>query len=417
MDTSLDFDAIRADLDGFGDFLFDGIGYRTTRENLTLCVEARLAETRRKTHQPAGAALARSAAEADGLRQRMNRVTLAAWSDELVRTRLLEVSTRAITAPQAWIVDDTGFEKKGRKSPGVQRQYCGTAGKVTNCQLVVSTHLASYNASLPADMDVYLPKGWCDDDGRRSEAGIPDDVRFRTKPELALEQLDRLADATGLRLPVLADAGYGHGHGFRDALRERGMTYIVGVTGDTGVWWRGEGPDAPEPKSTGLGRPRTRALPGQYQPVSVEALASMLPSLSYVPVKLRRGRHATTKSRFAFVRIRTAHRAHHGEPPGEEEWLIIEWPADAEAPTHYYLSNLPKNTRRHGMAELAKLRWRVERDYQDLKQEVGLDHYEGRRWQGLNHHLTICMAAFVFLAIQRRLFPPEGPALDGIDPS
>lgn len=408
---------VRNDLQKFGDFLFGGIGYRPGRENLTMCLEARLVETRRKTHQPAGAALAGSAAEADALRQRMNRATLGDWSDADVRRRLLEVATRAMSQPLAWIIDDTGFEKKGTKSPGVQRQYTGTAGKVTNCQVVVSTHLASWTASLPLEMDVYLPQSWCDDADRRREAGIPDDVVFRTKPQIALDQIEHLAEATGLKLPVLGDAGYGHGHYLRDELRDRGMTYVVAVMSDAVVWRPGEGPDEPQPETASKGRRKTLAYPGRFAPVSVKALALELPRSRYRSVKLRRGRRAVTCTRFACLRVRTAHRAEQGVPPGPEEWLLIEWPDGASEPTHYFFSNLPPETPPRHLAELAKLRWRVERDYQDLKQEIGLDHYEGRRWRGLNHHLTICVAAFAFLAIQRRLFPPPAPSIDGRDPS
>jgi len=415
MEASL-FDAIQNDLTEFAAHLFDGIGYRPGRENLELCLEARLVETRRKTHQPVGMALARDDSEADALRQRMNRATLGDWSDAMVRQRLVDVAQHAIVRPQAWIVDDTGFEKKGTKSPGVQRQYCGTAGKVTNCQLVVSTHLASYDASLPLEMDVYLPQPWCAAAERRKEAGIPDDVLFRTKPEIALDQIDRLVALTGLTLPVLADAGYGHGKGFRDALRQRDLTYIVGITGDQMVWRPGEGPDAPPEREPGQrGRPKTLQLPGRFAPVSVKALAQELPRRCYESVKLHRGRHGATHTHFAFLRVRSAHRADHGAAPGDDEWLIIEWPEGANEPTHYYLSNLPRRIRHSRLAELAKLRWRVERDYQDLKQEIGLDHYEGRRWRGLNHHLTICMAAFAFLSIQRRLFPPPPTPIHGGD--
>lgn len=417
METSL-FNAIRSDLSVFAEYLFDGVGYQPGRANLAMCLEARLVETRRKTHQPAGAALAGDAAEADAFRQRMNRATLADWSDSEVRSRLFETALGAISEPQAWIVDDTGFEKKGNKSPGVQRQYCGTAGKVTNCQLVVSTHLASFNSSLPVEMSVYLPQSWCDSPPRRLEAQIPDEIEFCTKPELALRQLQHLRDQSGLSLPVLADAGYGNGSAFRAALRDKGMTYVVAVNNDTMVWRPGEGPDAAQDagESRGLGRPRTRALPGTYTPVSVAERAREIARQRYRRIRLQRGRKNITYSRFAFERIRIARNAERGAAPGAEEWLIIEWPDGSSEPTHYFLANLPRSTRPAKLAELAKLRWRIERDYQDMKQEIGLAHYEGRRWRGLQHHLTISMAAFCFLAIQRELFPPEDIAITGAYP-
>lgn len=401
------FDRIRGELSAFAEFLFADLATRPTKRNLMNCLEARLVDGRRKTHQPAGAMLAKDPEDADALRQRMNRATLGSWGDDEVRRRLCEVAVNAIPAPVAWVVDDTGVEKKGSKSPGVARQYCGAAGKITNCQLFVSTHLASFNASLPLEMEVYLPKAWCGDSSRRVEAGIPEERFFQTKPEMALEEIDRLIEANVPRGVVLADAAYGDNGKFREGLAGRGLEYSVSVKSDTKVWRPGQGPDPVPQRANGPGRPSTRQFPGKHQPVSVKTLAMELSKKAYRQVRLWRGRHEPATMRFARVRVRTAHRAVLGRPPGKDQWLLIEWPDGEDEPTHYYLSNLPRRIRLQRLAELTKLRWRVERDYQDLKQEVGLSHYEGRRWQGLRHHLTICMAAVTFLAIQRRLFPPE----------
>jgi SRSO17 transposase len=194
----------------FSSWLFAGCAHQVrTHEHLGLCVQARLHDGQRKTHMPSGKRLAPDDSDADALRQRIDRAYLMKWSDTLVRQRLHGITTSAIPDAAALIIDDTGFEKKGEKSPGVQRQYTGTAGKVTNCQIVVSTHLASHDASAPLEMDLYLPKSWCDDPARRAEAWIPEDIVLRTKPTMALDQLDAIEASVKVALPVLADAGYG----------------------------------------------------------------------------------------------------------------------------------------------------------------------------------------------------------------
>ena len=350
---------------------------------------------------------------ADALRQRLNRTVLdAGWSDGLVRSRLRTLTPFAIPSPVAWVIDDTGVEKKGTKSPGVGRQYCGCAGKVTNCQLFVSTHLAAWNASMPLEMDLYLPQAWCDDAERRAEAGIPDVAQFRTKPQIALEQVQRLVEADVQRGVVLADAAYGDSIELRNGVADLGLSYCVAVKGSTSVWRKGEGPDPVQPHGK-HGRPKTRRFPGKYQPVSVKELAHDLPDDAFKTVQLWRGRHEPAAVRAAAIRVRTAHRAKLGWPPGKEEWLVVEWPAGKQEPVHYYMCNLSARTRLKRLVDIAKLRWRVERDYQDMKQEVGFGHFEGRRWRGLEHHLTICMAALAFLIVQRRLFPPQAPAVPG----
>jgi SRSO17 transposase len=394
------------DVPTYSSWLFAGCAHQVrTHEHLGLCMQARLHDGQRKTHMPSGKRLAPDADAADALRQRINRAYLRSWSDDAVRRRLYRVVASAIDAA-ALIIDDTGFEKKGDKSPGVQRQYTGTAGKVTNCQVVVSTHLASHDASAPLEMDLYLPKSWCDDPARRAEAWIPDDVLFRTKPAIALDQVDRIRASAEVRLPVLADAGYGDDTAFRDGLRSRELPYAVGISGTLKVWRPQEGPDPPAPYA-GRGRPSVTRYPGKYQPVEVRELAKELPAKAWTPVDLRPGTRNPRTSRFARIRVRHAHGAIAGHPPGPEEWLLGEWPESESGPTHYYLVSVDMPL--EPMAILAKLRYRVERDYQDAKQEVGLDQYEGRRWTGFNHHLTICMASMAYLVASRALFPPRLP--------
>jgi SRSO17 transposase len=398
-----------ADLPGFSWWLFEGCAQQVrTRLHLGTCVAARLHEVRRKTHQPVGMKLAETQDDADALRQRINRAYLSEWSDELVRDRLHEAAKTAIGDAVALVIDDTGIEKKGVKSPGVHRQYTGTAGKITNCQVIVSTHLASHTASVPLEMDLYLPEAWCDDAARRKEARIPDTQGFRTKGEIALAQVDRIRKRGVGADIVIADAGYGDSVAFREGLVARGLHYAVGVSGTGKAWRFGEGPDAPIRRAT-TGRPPTRELPGKHQPVECRQYAKELPADAWQVIELRPGRANPMRSRFATVRVRTAHRAAAGRSPGDDEWLIIEWPSTEPEPRRYFLCTLPADTPPAELARLVKLRWRVERDYQDAKQEIGLDQYEGRRWAGFNHHLTLCMAAMTFLVGCRAFSPQRNP--------
>ena len=398
------------DVETFSAELFAGCAQQVrTHAHLGMCVRARLHEGRRKTHMPAGIRLAGEEADADALRQRINRAHLSDWSDAMVRERLTRVAAAAIPDAVALLIDDTGFLKKGDKSPGVHRQYTGTAGKITNCQIIVSTHLASHDASVPLGMDVYLPQVWTDSPERKAAAWIPDDIAFQTKTDIALAQIDRLLTRGLSRLTVLGDSGYGDKGAWRDALRSRGLDYVVGVSTGMKVWRDHEGPD-PIGEAPRRGRPKTRRYPGEFTPVEISALAAELEDDCWEEVDLRPETTGNRTSRFAAVRVRTAHRAAVGREPGPEEWLIIEWPSGALEPSHYFLSSLSATTSTAELARTAKLRWRVERDYQDAKQEIGLAHYEGRRWTGLNHHLTICMAAMTYLVASRRLSPPQATA-------
>lgn len=308
----------------------------------------------------------------------------------------------------AWVVDDTSFPKKGQHSVGVARQYCGVLGKQDNCQVTVSLSLANEAISVPVAYQLYLPEAWAQDRQRRRAAGVPPAVAFRTKWRIALEQV-RAGHAAGLPLaPVVADAGYGVVTDFRDALTALGMPYAVGVTGETTVWRPGEQPLGPR-KGRGRGRPATllRRSP-RHRPVSVARLAPTLPEAVWQPVTWREGTRGAMRSRFAGCRVRPAHRDEQRTDPRPEEWLLIEWPAGEPAPTKFWLSTLPSTLAVTDVARVAKLRWRIERDYQELKDEIGLDHFEGRGWRGFHHHGALCIAAYAFLAAERaRLSPPE----------
>jgi SRSO17 transposase len=334
----------------------------------------------------------------------------APWSDEA----MLE-TVRGWVLPRmkqngpvvAWIVDDTGFVKKGKHSVGVARQYCGQVGKQENCQVAVSLSVTTAQASLPVAWRLYLPESWAGDRERRKTTGVPDEILFQTKPAIALAQIRRAVEQEIPTAPVLADSAYGNDTRFREGITELGMPYVVGIHENTTVWQPGEVP-RPKPRRKGRGRPPTRLhRDAEHQPVSVKQLALSLPRQAWKTVTWREGTRDELQSRFAAVRVRPAHRDQKRSEPYPEEWLLIEWPAEEAEPTQYWLSTLPARTRRKALVSLAKHRWIIERDYQELKQELGLGHYEGRGWRGFHHHATLCIAAYGFLVAERSRFSPS----------
>ncbi len=338
-------------------------------------------------------------------------VAKADWSDDTVlaavRARVQPVIEQRGPI-RALIIDDTGLPKKGKLSVGVARQYCGQLGKQDNCQVAVSLSAANDHASLPIAYRLYLPHEWADDPDQRAQAGVPDDVVFQTKPQIALDQL-RAALVAGIEAEVaLLDAGYGNDTDLRDGITEIGLAYVVGIQSSTSLWPPGVQPLPPKQWS-GRGRP-TSAIRRDtaHQPISAKQLAVGLPKKAWRRVTWREGSNAKLASRFAAVRVRPAHRDYHRAAPRPEEWCLIEWPADEPEPTKYWLSTLPATISRRALVNTAKLRWRIERDYQDLKQELGLGHYEGRGWRGFHHHATLCIAAYGFLISEREAIPPSG---------
>ncbi len=342
-------------------------------------------------------------------------VGVSPWRDETILEAVREQVLPALEGVEAWIIDDTSFPKKGKHSVGVARQYCGQLGKQDNCQVAVSLSVANASASLPVAWRLYLPKSWAADADSRRQAGIPDDVGFQTKPAIALAQL---RDAVARDLPrgvVLADAGYGNDSGFRQGVTAMGLAYAVGIQGSTTVWAPGTEPLPAKPWS-GHGRPPTRLRRGEdplrqklRRPVSVKTLAMGLPEDAWEDVTWREGPDAPLRSRFARVRARPAHRDDNRAEPWPEEWVLIEWPDGDKEPIKYWLSTVSADIDLNEMVRITKLRWRIERDYRELKQEVGLSHYEGRGWRGFHHHATLCIAAYGFLVRERLLFPPSGP--------
>jgi len=338
-------------------------------------------------------------------------VANAAWDDGAVLRIARETVLAALARHglvTAWVVDDTGIPKKGRHSVGVARQYCGVLGKQENCQVAVSVSLAHEQASVPVAYRLYLPEAWAQDRRRRRAAGVPDTIEFRPKWQIALEQIAHLT-AEVPAAPVVADAGYGVVTAFRDALTARGLPYIVGISSETTVWPPGQAPLPPR-KYRGQGRPPTLVRRTRHhRPLSVAAVAHQLPASAWRTVTWRPGTRGPMRSRFAAVRVHPAHRDDWRSSPRPEEWLLIEWPRTEVAPIKYWLSTLPATATRADLVQLAMVRWRIERDYQELKDELGLDHFEGRGWRGFHHHASLCIAAYAFLAAERLAHFPPAP--------
>ncbi|MGZ4822883.1 MAG: IS701 family transposase [Terriglobales bacterium] len=337
----------------------------------------------------------------------------APWNDESL---LHQVRHYALPAMQkrgpivAWIVDDTGLPKKGTHSVGVARQYCGQTGKTDNCQVAVSLSVATASSSLPIAWRLYLPESWTTSRARRQEAKIPPDIQFQTKPEIALEQI-RQASAAGVPSGVvLADPAYGNNTQFRQGLTALDRLYVVGIESSTKVWPAGQQP-LPAPVRPGRGRPPSRLRrDAEHAPVTAKQLALGLADRAWKQVTWREGTRHPLRSRFAALQVRPAHRDYKRTAPHEEEWLLIEWPRSEPEPTKYWLSTCPAQTKLRDLVAAAKQRWIIERDYEELKQELGLGHFEGRGWRGFHHHATLCIAAYGFLVAERNRFSPSARA-------
>jgi len=261
---------------------------------------------------------------------------------------------------------------------------------------------------MPVAYRLYLPQSWIEDRQRRKKTGVPDSIQFQTKPEIALDQIRRARERGVPPGVVLADAGYGTDTGFRAELTKLEMAYVMGIQSTTTVWKPGEEPKPPSARKGNTGRPRKLLRRNdKSQPVSVKELALSLPVEAWNKVTWRQGVKQKLQSRFAALRVRPAHRDYWRSEPHPEEWLLIEWPAGESEPAKYWLSTLPSDIGLRELVHLAKHRWIIERDYQELKQELGLGHYEGRGWRGFHHHATLCIAAYGFLVAERNLFSPS----------
>jgi len=392
--------------------LAQAAGHQDRQEPLKNYCKGLLLPGERKSIEPMAARLDPGCVEA--MRQSLHHmVAKAPWSDE---TLLAQVRKQVLKVLQkqgpvvAWIIDDTGFPKKGKHSVGVTRQYCGQVGKQENCRVAVSLSVATWASSLPIAYRLYLPKEWAEDGERREKAEVPEEIEFQTKPEIALDQIRAAVTAKAPSGVVLADAAYGINSEFRDGLTELKLQYVVGVQSSMTVWEPGKQPLAAKPRGK-MGRPpRLLRRTANHQPVSVKQLAIELPLNAYKELTWREGTDSKLRSRFAAVRVRPAHRDYWKSEPHGEEWLLIEWPKGESEPTKYWISTLPPSTKLKALVKLAKHRWIIERDYQELKQELGLGHFEGRNWRGFHHHATLCIAAYGFLVAERNRFSPSARA-------
>jgi SRSO17 transposase len=336
-------------------------------------------------------------------------LAVSPWHPALVVKATAERVAPAIDV-EAWVLDDTGFPKDGKSSPGVKRQYSGTLGKIGNCQIGVSLHAVGSKGTVPLGWALYLPEDWCEDPARRQQAKIPEEVEFRTKPQLGVDLAVRAAGWKLGTAPVLGDQAYGDNTELRDRLHSEGLRYVLSVSPEMTVFTSETQFIAPEPRS-GPGRRSPHPRPDR-DPEQVGALITGLGEKQLKTVTFRDGPDGIArKSRFMFVRVRSAHhwRAHDGrgrwgktdEIPPREEWLIAEWPKGKPEPTDYWISNLPVQAKPGRLARLARLRWKIELDYRQLKGQLGLDHYEGRSWLGWYHHTALVTAAHGFLTLER----------------
>jgi SRSO17 transposase len=360
---------------------------------------------RRKSIEPMAARLL------DGDEQCLQQfVNQSPWEWAPVRRRLARRMQRELR-PEAWVVDDTGFPKFGRHSVGVARQYCGALGKVANCQVGVSINAATDAASCPLDWRLFMPEEWDADEERRRRAHVPDEIRHVPKWGLALEMIDELR-SWGLEPPAIsADGGFGDITEFRQGLEQRQLCYVLQLKGSTSAYAEEIEPERPDYR--GHGRPpaaRYRAKPSSLRDLALGAGKQAAVGLSW-----REGSRGRMHSRFLALRVRPANiqlrRAAHAA--GEELaacWLLAEWPADKDEPVKYWLSNLPAETELRELVRLAKLRWRIEHDYRELKDALGLDHFEGRGFRGWHHHVTLVSVAHAFLTLERRRRPPARAA-------
>jgi SRSO17 transposase len=370
-----------------------------------------LAPAERKSVEPLAAVTAPSRVSAQH-QSLLHFVAQSPWSDARVLAKVLELTLPSITSSEpieAWIIDDTSFPKKGKHSVGVTRQYSGQLGKQDNCQVAVSLSLANASASLPIAYRLYLPKDWAADAARREKTGVPEAVTFKTKPEIALDQIRTALDAGVPPGVVLMDAGYGADTGLRSAITALGLAYVAGIQPHTSVWTR-TNPPPPVRPWPGRGRPTSRMVRDpDHQPQSAEDVALALPADGWETISWREGSADVLSSRFARVRVRAAHRDYNRSAPRDEEWLVLEWPPEEQKPSKFWLATVPEGITFDRLVGLAKLRWRIERDYQELKQELGLGHFEGRGWRGFHHHATLCIAAYAFLVAERARIPPSDP--------
>jgi SRSO17 transposase len=393
---------VRGRLEEFAGEMFEPLGRQDQRRWGGVYLRGLMLDGKRKSIEPMAARLE------DGDEQCLQQfVNQSPWSAEAVRERLA-VRMSAEIAPQAWVIDDTAFPKFGRMSVGVARQYCGALGKVSNCQIGVSINAVTPQASCPIDWRLYLPTEW-DDDPRRAACRVPDDARHVAKWKLALEMIDELVGWGIEPAPILGDAAYGDITELRLGLEERDLHYVLDVKGATSALPETATPQ--QPSWSGRGRPPAARYRRPFSTLADLALAAG--EQACVEICWREGTRGAMTSRFVALRVRPTNvKLRHADPGAElaVRWLLAEWPDGNDAPTDFWLSNLPAETAIEDLVALAKLRWRIEQDYRELKDALGLDHFEGRSWPGWQHHVTLVSVAHGFLTTERLRRPPRRAA-------
>lgn len=397
------------------DQLKEHLGHANRHRNFIDYCKALMLPLQRKSVEPMAAAM-----DHENVRSRHQGlhhfVADSKWSDRALLEAAWQWVDQRLPADEeiVWIIDETGIPKKGKHSVGVSHQYCGQLGKQANCQVAVSLSVACASASLPIDYQLYLPKSWSDDPERCALVGVPEDIDFATKPEIALEQI-RAAHARGVRPgTVLADSVYGNNSVFREGLTALNIPYMVHVNPTSLVCSPGVKLLPPKPYSGRGRRPKRLRFAKGHEPQSCHQLALGLDESAWQYITWREGTNASLSSWFAAVRVHVAHEESIRDQLPEEQWLLVEWPDGEPEPTKYWFGTLSESSTMHSLVNTAKERWHVERDYQELKDEMGLNHYEGRNWRGFHHHATLCIASYAFLVGQRLTHPNRNKKKSGV---
>jgi SRSO17 transposase len=397
---------VRERLGGFVDGIVFGFPLACQRENAGLYVRGLVEQGGRKSLQPTLFRLEETTARYESMQQF---IADSPWDPGLVVRRCAERVVPELGV-EAWVLDDTGFPKQGKRSPGVKRQYSGTLGRIGNCQIGVSVHAVGKRGTAPLGWALYLPEDWCDDQERRVRAKVPASVVFKTKPELGVELVERAVGWGLPAVPVLGDQAYGDNTALRQRLHAAGQEYVLAVGAQTKLYGPETVFDLPAPSGE-RGRPKSRPQPDREPETTSELIARVAHSHS-ATVEFRDGPDGeAVSSWFVFVRVKAAHDREKATPwPPREEWLIAEWPLGKPEPTDYWISNLPPDTPPERLARLARMRWKIELDYKQLKGELGLDHYEGRSWLGWHHHTALVTVAHGFLTLERLCPRAQRPA-------
>ncbi len=379
----------RGRLERFLEDLLEPVGRAERRQWGSAYVRGLLLDGKRKSIEPMASRLP------DGNIQAMQQfIGQSPWEHMPVRRRLAERMAKELVPDCAWIVDDTGFPKKGPHSVGVARQYSGTLGKVGNCQVAVSLHLATDDGCMPLNFALYFPEQWTEDPERLRKAGVPKGTLFKKKWQIALELID---EACTWKIPkgvVVCDSAYGDANEFRWGLLDRSLCYVVEIESKTLVF------DQPSSEKKRKGRIRDRKAREELKTLSVKEFASGLPAWKWKTIRWREGSKGHMVSRFSAVRVQPAHGYRTTNSLPSRQWLLAEWPHKEQGPTKFWFCSLPHQAGLRRIVRLAKIRWQVEQNYQQQKDELGLDHYEGRGYLGWHHHATMNMLAYGFLLLE-----------------